>query len=85
MWVNEEDHLRVISMQKGGNMKEVFQRFCTGLTKVNGVVFGIDAHVTLTQIIPPLSRETEIGLMKMDNGRYSKLSSLPKSLKDQSF
>lgn len=34
MWVNEEDHLRVISMQKGGNMREVFTRFCTGLTKV---------------------------------------------------
>ena len=34
VWVNEEDHLRVISMQKGGNMKEVFNRFCTGLTKV---------------------------------------------------
>ncbi|KAG7277733.1 hypothetical protein CRUP_023021 [Coryphaenoides rupestris] len=33
VWVNEEDHLRVISMQKGGNMKEVFNRFCTGLTK----------------------------------------------------
>lgn len=35
VWVNEEDHLRVISMQKGGNMKEVFTRFCTGLTQVS--------------------------------------------------
>lgn len=34
VWINEEDHLRVISMQKGGNMKEVFTRFCTGLTQV---------------------------------------------------
>ncbi|NWU12028.1 KCRB kinase, partial [Cephalopterus ornatus] len=34
VWINEEDHLRVISMQKGGNMKEVFHRFCTGLTKI---------------------------------------------------
>lgn len=34
MWVNEEDHLRVISMEKGGNMKEVFRRFCVGLQKV---------------------------------------------------
>ena len=34
VWVNEEDHIRVISMQKGGNMKEVFERFCTGLQKV---------------------------------------------------
>jgi len=35
VWINEEDHLRVISMQKGGNMKEVFTRFCTGLTQVS--------------------------------------------------
>ncbi|NXI40124.1 KCRM kinase, partial [Galbula dea] len=34
VWVNEEDHLRVISMEKGGNMKEVFRRFCVGLKKV---------------------------------------------------
>lgn len=34
MWINEEDHLRVISMQKGGDMKEVFTRFCSGLTQV---------------------------------------------------
>ncbi|KAG9330670.1 hypothetical protein JZ751_022517 [Albula glossodonta] len=34
VWVNEEDHLRVISMQKGGNMKEVFRRFCVGLKKI---------------------------------------------------
>ncbi|MBN3271947.1 KCRM kinase, partial [Polyodon spathula] len=36
VWVNEEDHLRVISMEKGGNMKEVFRRFCVGLQKVRG-------------------------------------------------
>lgn len=35
VWVNEEDHLRVISMQKGGNMREVFKRFCVGLQKVH--------------------------------------------------
>lgn len=26
VWVNEEDHLRIISMQKGGNLREVFGR-----------------------------------------------------------
>ncbi|KAL8610022.1 hypothetical protein ACOMHN_045420 [Nucella lapillus] len=26
VWVNEEDHLRFISMQKGGNLKEVYER-----------------------------------------------------------
>lgn len=34
VWINEEDHTRVISMEKGGNMKGVFQRFCEGLKKV---------------------------------------------------
>ncbi|NWX32750.1 KCRB kinase, partial [Notiomystis cincta] len=37
VWINEEDHLRVISMQKGGNMKEVFNRFCAGLTKIESL------------------------------------------------
>ena len=35
VWVNEEDHARVISMEKGGDMKAVFQRFCEGLNKVD--------------------------------------------------
>ncbi len=39
VWVNEEDHLRVISMQQGGNMKEVFKRFCVGLQKVNPIIY----------------------------------------------
>merc|ERR1712038_1337890 len=34
VWVNEEDHARVISMQKGGDIKAVFRRFCEGLTKI---------------------------------------------------
>ncbi|XP_059109687.1 creatine kinase B-type-like [Peromyscus eremicus] len=37
VWINEEDHLRVISMQKGGNMKEVFTGFCTGLTQIETI------------------------------------------------
>ncbi|XP_010218082.1 PREDICTED: creatine kinase M-type [Tinamus guttatus] len=37
VWVNEEDHLRVISMEKGGNMKEVFRRFCVGLKKIEEI------------------------------------------------
>uniref|UniRef100_A0A665X5J4 creatine kinase n=1 Tax=Echeneis naucrates TaxID=173247 RepID=A0A665X5J4_ECHNA len=44
VWVNEEDHLRVISMQKGGNMKEVFSRFCDGLTKIE-TLFKERGHV----------------------------------------
>jgi len=40
VWINEEDHTRVISMEKGGNMKGVFQRFCEGLTKVEDAMKG---------------------------------------------
>lgn len=40
VWINEEDHTRVISMEKGGNMKRVFERFCRGLKEVGtGVCF----------------------------------------------
>nr|AAS72895.1 mitochondrial creatine kinase CK2 [Tethya aurantium] len=38
VWVNEEDHTRVISMQKGGNIGEVFTRFCTGLKQVEELI-----------------------------------------------
>ncbi|CAH1775389.1 unnamed protein product [Owenia fusiformis] len=38
VWVNEEDHTRIISMEKGGNMRAVFQRFCDGLNKVQGSI-----------------------------------------------
>lgn len=34
IWVNEEDHTRLISMEKGGNMFKVFKRFCEGITRV---------------------------------------------------
>lgn len=35
IWINEEDHTRIISMEKGGNMKRVFERFCRGLKEVS--------------------------------------------------
>lgn len=38
IWVNEEDHSRVISMEKGGNMRRVFSRFCEGLNKVERAI-----------------------------------------------
>merc|ERR1719369_2262844 len=33
-WVNEEDQLRIISMQKGGDVKEVFDRLARGIAAV---------------------------------------------------
>nr|BAE16473.1 taurocyamine kinase [Arenicola brasiliensis] len=38
IWVNEEDHCRVISMQQGGDMQGVFARFCTGLKEIEGLM-----------------------------------------------
>lgn len=34
VWINEADHTRIISMQQGGDMKTVFERFCQGLSEV---------------------------------------------------
>jgi len=38
VWVNEEDQMRVISMQKGGNVAEVFERWCKGVNEVEKTV-----------------------------------------------
>uniref|UniRef100_A0A8C4Z658 Creatine kinase S-type, mitochondrial n=2 Tax=Gadus morhua TaxID=8049 RepID=A0A8C4Z658_GADMO len=38
IWINEEDHTRIISMEKGGNMKRVFERFCRGLKQVEQLI-----------------------------------------------
>ena len=29
VWVNEEDHVRIIAMQKGYDIKAIFARLCT--------------------------------------------------------
>jgi len=38
LWVNEEDHLRIVSMEKGGDIYGVFKRFCEGCNEVERVV-----------------------------------------------
>ncbi|RHY56695.1 hypothetical protein DYB26_000256 [Aphanomyces astaci] len=38
VWVNEEDHMRVISMENTGNVKSVFERFVRGVNGVEKVV-----------------------------------------------
>lgn len=38
VWINEEDHTRMISMEKGGNMAGVFKRFCDGINKVEDLI-----------------------------------------------
>lgn len=38
VWVNEEDHTRVISMEQGGDMGRVFERFARGLNEVEKTI-----------------------------------------------
>merc|ERR1712086_1097756 len=38
LWVNEEDQLRIISMQKGGDVKGVFERLALGIKAVGDSV-----------------------------------------------
>ena len=38
VWTNEEDHVRIISMQMGDDIKEVFTRFAKGAAGVQEVV-----------------------------------------------
>lgn len=40
VWVNEEDQLRIISMQKGGDVKAVFKRLVDGIKAVGDSVKG---------------------------------------------
>lgn len=34
IWINEEDQVRIIAMQHGGDLKAVFERFSRGLTEI---------------------------------------------------
>merc|ERR1712142_651072 len=39
VWVNEEDQLRIISMQKGGDVKGVFERLARGIKAVEDSIY----------------------------------------------
>ncbi len=46
VWVNEEDQLRIISMQRGGNIKEVFERLVRAVKELEKrLVFAFDKHL----------------------------------------
>jgi len=46
VWVNEEDQLRIISMQKGSGIIEVFQRLCDACAKIQAICdFSHDEHL----------------------------------------
>lgn len=40
VWVNEEDHMRIISMQEGGDIVSIFDRWTRGVEKVREIVEG---------------------------------------------
>ena len=39
VWVNEEDQLRIISMQQGADVKEVFDRLARGIKAVEESIY----------------------------------------------
>ena len=46
VWVNEEDQLRIISMQKGAGIKEVFDRLCRAAQTIEKIAkFSHDDHL----------------------------------------
>ena len=47
VWVNEEDQLRIISMQQGSNIRQVYDRLWAALVKFNktGTNFSFDNHL----------------------------------------
>merc|ERR1712217_809787 len=60
VWVNEEDQLRIISMQKGGDVKAVFSRLARGIQAVgdsvhaeSGKGFMLDERLGFLHPCPP--------------------------------
>jgi len=46
VWINEEDELRIISMQEGGDIKEVFTRLTTAIAEISKKIeFAYNEHL----------------------------------------
>merc|ERR1711981_1117318 len=48
VWVNEEDHLRIISMEKGYNIRAVFDRFANLVKAVEGACRGVGRKLEIS-------------------------------------
>merc|ERR1719281_1648366 len=48
VWVNEEDHLRIISMEKGKNIRAVFDRFANLVKAVEGACKGVGRKLEIS-------------------------------------
>jgi len=53
VWVNEEDQLRIISMQKGSNIRQVFERLSVASAKIEAIAkFQNDSHLGYISTCP---------------------------------
>ncbi|XP_068215442.1 uncharacterized protein [Palaemon carinicauda] len=53
VWVNEEDHMRIISMQEGGNIGEVYERFVRAVTALGErLPFSSSEHLGFLSFCP---------------------------------
>jgi creatine kinase/arginine kinase len=76
VWINEEDQLRVISMQKGGDIKEVFSRLIDALKELeNSLEFLYDDRLGFISSCP-----TNLGTA-MRASVHIKLPNLSKNMK----
>jgi len=50
VWVNEEDHLRVISMEKGYNIRAVFDRFAKLVKAVEAACVGVGRKLEISDM-----------------------------------
>jgi len=41
IWVNEEDHMRIISMEEGGDIVSIFKRWSKGITTIKNLLEGM--------------------------------------------
>jgi creatine kinase/arginine kinase len=76
VWVNEEDQLRIISMQNGGDIKEVFTRLTTAIAKLEEKIkFSYSEHLGYITSCP-----TNLGTA-MRASVHIKLPNLAKDMK----
>ena len=58
LWVNEGDHLRIISMEKGGDVKRVFERLSRGIAAIEEGVKKVTGNSTIFMSDPILGMVT---------------------------
>merc|ERR1719318_2077865 len=70
-WVNEEDQLRIISMEKGGDVKGVFDRLARGIKAVGESVkteSGKDFMLSEKTFLTWVNEEDQLRIISMEKG-----------------